>query len=139
MELKSFGGKADRLIHLKKLGYKIPDFFVVNAKEYTDKLIAENLDYLEGEYFAVRSSANVEDNSAQSFAGMFTTFLFVKKAEVFEKVKQVIDTYIYDERKPLGSDIAGTLKTKPKLLERKKIVSRVLEKIVNFVDKFFEK
>lgn len=56
-----------------------------------------------------------------------------------DKVKQVIDTYIYDERKPLANDIALTLKVKPKLLERKKIVPRVLEKIVDFVDKFFER
>lgn len=56
-----------------------------------------------------------------------------------DKVKQVIDTYIYDERKPLANDIAGTLKVKPKLLERKKIVPRVLEKIVGFVDTFFER
>ena len=56
-----------------------------------------------------------------------------------DKVKQVIDTYIYDERKPLANDIAQTLKVKPKLLERKKIVPRVLERIVDFVDKFFER
>ncbi|MBN2815453.1 MAG: type I restriction endonuclease subunit R [Campylobacterales bacterium] len=56
-----------------------------------------------------------------------------------DKVKQVIDTYLYDERVPLANDIAGTLKVKPKLLERKKIVPRVLDKIVGFVDKFFEK
>lgn len=56
-----------------------------------------------------------------------------------DKVKQVIDTYLYDERVPLANDIAGTLKVKPKLLERKKIVPRVLDKIVGFVDKFFER
>ena len=56
-----------------------------------------------------------------------------------DKVKQVIDTYLYDERVPLANDIAGTLKVKPKLLERKKIVPRVLNKIIIFVDKFFER
>lgn len=56
-----------------------------------------------------------------------------------DKVKQVIDTYLYDERVPLANDIAWTLKVKPKLLERKKIVPRVLDKIVGFVDKFFER
>jgi type I restriction enzyme R subunit len=54
-------------------------------------------------------------------------------------VKQVIDTYLYDQRVPLANDIAGTLKVKPKLLARKKIVPRVLDKIVGFVDKFFER
>jgi type I restriction enzyme R subunit len=56
-----------------------------------------------------------------------------------DEVKKVIDTYLYDERVPLANDIAATLKIKPKLLERKKIVPRVLDKIVGFVDKFFEK
>ncbi len=55
-----------------------------------------------------------------------------------EKVKQVIDTYVYEERKPLKDDVAKTLKVKPKLLERKKIVPRVLEKIVKFVDTFYD-
>lgn len=55
-----------------------------------------------------------------------------------EKVKQVVDTYVYEERKPLKDDVAKTLKVKPKLLERKKIVPRVLEKIVKFVDTFYD-
>ncbi len=55
-----------------------------------------------------------------------------------EKVKQVVDTYVYEERKPLKDDIAGTLLVKPKLLERKKIVPRVLDKVVEFVDKFYD-
>ncbi|WP_295004424.1 N-6 DNA methylase [Sulfurimonas sp.] len=54
------------------------------------------------------------------------------------KVRQVVDTYVYEERKPLKDDIAGTLLVKPKLLERKKIVPRVLDKIVQFVDKFYD-
>ncbi|ADN09390.1 type I restriction endonuclease subunit R [Sulfurimonas autotrophica] len=55
-----------------------------------------------------------------------------------EKVKQVVDTYIYEERKPLKDDVAKTLKVKPKLLERKKIIPRVLDKIVKFVDTFYD-
>jgi len=55
-----------------------------------------------------------------------------------QKVKEVVDTYVYEERKPLKDDVAKTLKVKPKLLERKKIVPRVLEKIVKFVDTFYD-
>ncbi len=54
------------------------------------------------------------------------------------KVRQVVDTYVYEERKPLKDDIANTLLVKPKLLERKKIVPRVLDKVVAFVDKFYD-
>lgn len=55
-----------------------------------------------------------------------------------EEVKNVVDTYLYDERKPLNDDIVKTLLVKPKLLERKKIVPRVLDKIISFVEKFYE-
>jgi len=54
-----------------------------------------------------------------------------------EEVKKVVDIYLYDERPPLSDDIANTLNIKPKLLERRKVVPRVLEKIMTFVDKFY--
>jgi len=54
------------------------------------------------------------------------------------KIRKVIDTYIYDQRKPLNDDIAKTLTVKPKLLERKRVVPRVLEKVVAFVEKFYD-
>lgn len=57
----------------------------------------------------------------------------------FINLKKVIDTYLYDERIPLANDVAKTLKEKPKFLERKKIIPRVLDKIVGFVEKFYEK
>ena len=43
------------------------------------------------------------------------------------------------ENAPLANDVAKTLKEKPKFLERKKIIPRVLDKIVGFVEKFYEK
>jgi len=55
-----------------------------------------------------------------------------------DEVRKVVDTYVYEERKPLKDDVAKTLKVKPKLLERKTIVPRVLDKIVEFVDKFYD-
>ncbi len=39
---------------------------------------------------------------------------------------------------PLKDEIASTLKVKPKLLERKKVIPRVLDKIVSFVEKFYD-
>ncbi|MDD3009245.1 MAG: hypothetical protein PHQ70_10320 [Arcobacter sp.] len=56
-----------------------------------------------------------------------------------DKLKEVIDTYLYDGRKPLNDDVAGTLQIKPKLLERKTIIPRVLDKIVDFVEKFYDR
>lgn len=55
-----------------------------------------------------------------------------------KEVRKVVDTYVYEERKPLKDDIARTLLVKPKLLERKIIVPRVLDKVVAFVDKFYD-
>jgi len=56
---------------------------------------------------------------------------------VSDELKKVMETYIYDERIPLKDDVAKTLNVKPKLLERKVILPRVLDKIVAFVEKFY--
>ena len=53
------------------------------------------------------------------------------------ELARVIETYLYDGRKPLNDDIAKTLQVKPKLLERRTIIPRVLHAIENFVDKFY--
>ena len=53
-----------------------------------------------------------------------------------DEIKKVVETYLYDQRKPLADDIAKTLKVKPKLLERRKIVPRVLDKLMEFIEKF---
>jgi type I restriction enzyme R subunit len=55
-----------------------------------------------------------------------------------EEVRKVVDTYIYEERVPLKDDVYKTLNYKPKYMERKKIVPRVLEKIVTFVEMFYD-
>jgi type I restriction enzyme R subunit len=56
-----------------------------------------------------------------------------------EVVVSVVDTYLYDGRKPLNDDIAKTLQVKPKLLERKKVIPRILDSIIGFVDKFYDR
>ena len=55
-----------------------------------------------------------------------------------KEVRNVVDKYIYEQRIPLKDEVVKTLKVKPKLLERKKVVPRVLDKIVNFVEKFYD-
>lgn len=54
-----------------------------------------------------------------------------------EELKKVIETYIYDERVPLKDEIAKTLKVKRKYLEQKVIILRVLDKVVAFVERFY--
>ena len=57
---------------------------------------------------------------------------------VEDEVRAVVETYLYDQRKPLADDIAKTLQSKPKLLERKTIIPRVLDKIMEHIEKFYE-
>jgi type I restriction enzyme R subunit len=53
-----------------------------------------------------------------------------------EKLKPAIEKYLFTERKPLRDEVVEMLEEKPKLLKRKTIVERVIEKIVSFVDTF---
>lgn len=55
-----------------------------------------------------------------------------------KEVRKVVDKYIYEQRVPLKDEIVNTLKIKPKLLERQKIIPRVLNKIITFVEKFYD-
>lgn len=53
-----------------------------------------------------------------------------------EKVSEIIGEYLFTERKPLPDTIISLLETKPKILERKSIVERITDKILNYVDVF---
>ncbi|ERK53174.1 PEP/pyruvate-binding domain-containing protein [Leptotrichia sp. oral taxon 879] len=55
-------------------------------KEFTEE-IENSLN--EKSYYAVRSSSVEEDSSNFSFAGQFETYLYVKKKNIIEKVKEV--------------------------------------------------
>ncbi|MDQ7046402.1 MAG: HsdR family type I site-specific deoxyribonuclease [Sulfurovum sp.] len=104
-----------------------------SKRELIEKFINENL-------MGIKDSNLIDD--------AFETFWDAEKIKAFdqicedeklhkEKVKEVVETYLYDERKPLNDEIANTLQIKPKLLERRKIVPRILEKILGFVDTFY--
>jgi len=104
-----------------------------SKRELIEKFINENL-------MQIGDDNSIDDE--------FDKFLDVEKITAFKKlceeenlnceeVQKVVDTYLYDERKPLNSDIVKTLNFKPKLLERKKIVPRILDKILKFVKMFF--
>lgn len=105
-----------------------------SKRELIEKFINENM-------INISDSDNIE-NEFEKFWEDEKEIAYVKlcKEENLncEEVKKVVDTYIYEERKPLKDDVARTLNVKPKLLERKIIIPRVLEKIVKFVDKFYD-
>ena len=93
--------------------------------------------------------SQLEGVSSDDVDDKFETFWEEQKAGEFGKlceeenlhkdeVKSVVETYLYDQRKPLADDIAKTLQTKPKLLERKKIIPRVLDKIMEHIEQSYE-
>jgi len=105
-----------------------------SKKELIEKFINENLmNITESESVEAEFDKFWNKERVKAFDG-----LCEKENLHKEEVKNVVDTYLYDERKPLNDDIVKTLLVKPKLLERKKIVPRVLEKIISFVEKFYE-
>lgn len=98
------------------------------------------------EHFINDYLMSIEDS--EKIEEVFESYLDTQRVKAFEELceeenlhndelKKVIDTYIYDERIPLQDDIAKTLKVQPKLLERKKILPRVLDKIIKFVETFY--
>ena len=100
LKYELIGGKATALSKIGRAIDNIPDWFVVsfigfdtNRKVIKADAIEEIKEKLNGfdddTYFAIRSSAASEDSNANSFAGQFDTFLYVKKADVISKIKAV--------------------------------------------------
>lgn len=91
------GGKAFNLSILKSKGFNVPHGFVLTTvfteSKNREKIWAEinsSGKFKTDRKYAVRSSANVEDNIGHSFAGQFESFLNIKSEKIFEKVSEVI-------------------------------------------------
>jgi rifampicin phosphotransferase len=91
-----YGGKGASLIKLKEAGFPVPDFVVFTEQELTTLdmvTILKRIDNeLNADYYAVRSSANLEDGAVQSFAGIFQTELYVDTAHLAAAIQQVRDS-----------------------------------------------
>ena len=103
-----------------------------SKRELIEKFIDQNL---------------MEMSNSESVADEFEKFWDKEKDQAFrqickdenlhqDKLLKVVKTYLYDQRKPLADDIAKTLRVKPKLLERRKIIPRVLDKLMIFIETF---
>lgn len=79
------GKKAERLFIMKENGFNVPSLFCINEIPEKEKLLSFLQD---GKEFSVRSSALCEDSSDHSFAGQFDSFLFIKKEDVYDKIKE---------------------------------------------------
>ena len=107
-EYSFMGGKGTALVKLFEVIDKIPDFFIISfegfdmenkiiLKEAEVEIIEKLKEFDDNTYFAVRSSATNEDSKEASFAGQFDTFLYIKKEEILDKVKEVYMS-VYSER-----------------------------------------
>lgn len=98
------GAKAQGLIFLRDNHYLVPDFFLLNygflkvlpeEKTHALKLIETKIKEfsLNGQYYAVRSSATNEDGSKKSFAGQFKTLLNIPFQELPSAIWEVFMQY----------------------------------------------
>ena len=102
------GGKARSLLRLQAAGFRVPPFFIVSPAEVLDasELGSRCAAITKGSAeprFAVRSSAEVEDGSAASYAGMFETCLFVRAADVAARIEDVRASGGSERAKTYGS------------------------------------
>ncbi len=103
-----------------------------SKRELIEKFINENLANIDVGNIEEEFEKFWDDERVKEFDKICKEENLIK-----DEVKNVIDTYLYDERVPLGDDIVKTLQIKPKLLERKKIATRVLDRLMAFVEKFY--
>jgi phosphohistidine swiveling domain-containing protein len=94
------GTKAASLGRLTGAGFPIPAGVVVTAAAAADwdqayaqlRIAAVELSAVQGQRFAVRSSAAVEDLAGASFAGQYETVLGVRLDELPDAVRRVFDS-----------------------------------------------
>ena len=77
----------------------------------------------------------------------FDEFWNEKQREAFERLcqeegikaadlQQIITDFLFTDQKPMPDVIIKMLERKPKVLERRPIIERITQKILNFVDVF---
>ena len=92
------GGKGKNLFFLIQQGLRVPPFVVLNPNGNSPKNIDQvTLEWLKEslnfpEFVAVRSSAVEEDGANFSFAGQFTSELFVPWGDIDKAIKKVWDS-----------------------------------------------
>lgn len=105
-----------------------------SKKELIEKFIDTTLD-----------SINIEEIEEE-----FDNFMEEEKTKVFEVMvkeenlhkeafKSVVDTYIYDGKKPEPDVVINTLVEKPKALGRKKAITNIIDKVTSFVGMFYDR
>jgi phosphohistidine swiveling domain-containing protein len=110
-----FGGKATGLFLLKEVGFRVPEFFLIEHSTITELINQpEKLQTLVDEWktansidnfslWAIRSSADVEDGNTDSYAGLFRTEINVPVEKVAVAIAKLIEAYLSFSGKQYGS------------------------------------
>ena len=91
------GGKNIGLSKLNTYGCLIPETYAIPVTSLKNRLYEKELYDLKNQKYAVRSSATVEDNENNSFAGLFTSILASSKEDLKDNIKIVYDS-LYNPR-----------------------------------------
>ena len=84
------GGKNLGLAKLEYNGVDIPNAYAIPVNSVLNKNYLDEIDNIDSNTnYSVRSSATVEDNKNQSFAGLFVTKLDVAKDDIIEAIDDV--------------------------------------------------
>jgi len=103
-----------------------------SKRELIERFIEENLPHVNAEDIDAEFDKFWDEERIKELEKIVEEEALIK-----DEVVSLIDRYIYDERKPLNDEVFNVLENKPKLLERKKVIPRVLGKIMDFVDRFY--
>lgn len=91
------GGKALGLAKLNYNNVDIPETFVIPVNSLYNTLYLNELNNLPCYNYSVRSSATVEDNKKNSFAGLFVSKLDVIKNDLNKNINEVLSS-VFSER-----------------------------------------
>ncbi|WDT85355.1 type I restriction endonuclease subunit R [Alteromonas sp. 009811495] len=104
-----------------------------SKQELIDKFIKENLPN-------VKSAEEVDD----AFAAYWevekekaTKQIAEEEQLVPERMKDIVERMIYNNQEPLREEVAGLMEKPPSILQRKKVIPRLTEKLKDFVNTFY--
>lgn len=133
-KLKSVSGEAGIKQKQEIINILNGDVELRSKRELIEKFIEENLPHVAK-----------EDDVSEAFETFWTAekekaLVSICKEENINPshMNALVSNYLYTERLPLNDDIIGALDYQPSVLQRKSIVTRIVEKIVNYVDTFVE-
>lgn len=103
-----------------------------SKKELIEQFIEDNLIHL-GEEDSVDEAFETYWDEQKKKA--FKTICTDEGVEE-EKLQKIIENYLFSHQDIERDDVVGALKVKPKILERKKISVRIIDKVMGFVETF---